>query len=198
MIGLMKFTMLTCKRYRTIVPIFILFLQLFGLWQHAVGAEVFQINGYYLGATPEEIGVTVDSDLALEEKFYEAETNGVRLFFVRVQDRLRVYRIVKEETTKPNNIKSILSRLKSKYGTPDKQLIKTSSVRPKYKKDYSTSIKNKAIWNITDSQEFIAEIESERVVYELIDHNPEKFTLIQRPEATGEGGFTVEGWDPDY
>jgi hypothetical protein len=60
------------------------------------------------------------------------------------------------------------------------------------------SIKNKAIWNISETQEFIAEIESKRVVYELLDHNPEK-SKPQQKAGAGEGGeLSTEGWDPDY
>ena len=89
-------------------------------------------------------------------------------------------------------------RLKDKYGTPDKQLIKTSSVRAKNKRTYSTSVKNKAIWNINDSQDFIAEIESEQVVYELVDNNPEKIIISKKPEINDEQEFRIENWDPDY
>jgi hypothetical protein len=180
------------------VAIIILLSSILGSWQHVNGAEVFQISGYYLGATPEELGVTVESDLTLEKKFYEAEANGVRLFFVRVQDRLRVYRIVKEEATNQNSVRPILDNLKAKYGMPDKQQIKTSSVRPSNERRYKTTVKNRALWNISESQEFIAEVESSRVVFELIDHNPEKVKIIKKPDSMGDGEFTVEGWDPDY
>ena len=88
--------------------------------------------------------------------------------------------------------------LKVKYGTPDKQQIKTSSVRPKNRASYITTVKNKAIWNISETQEFIAEIESKRVVYELLDHNPEKSKPQQNVGAGEEGEFSTEGWDPDY
>lgn len=169
-----------------------------GLGPFAWCGEIFQINGYYLGATPEELGVTIESDLSLEEKFYEGEANGVRLFFVRVQDRLRVYRIVKEETVNQNTIKSILDKLKAQYGTPDKQQIKTSSVRPQNKTAYKTTVKNRALWDVSESQEFIAEVESNRIVFELIDHNPEKIRIINKSDSLGDGEFTVEGWDPDY
>lgn len=162
-----------------------------------ITAEVFQIRGYYLGATPEQSGVTVDADPLLEEKYYEVEANGVRLFFIRVRERLRLYRIIREEKMKPGNVKPVLDRLKDKYGTPDKQLIKTSSVRAKNKRTYSTSVKNKAVWNINDSQDFITEIESERVVYELVDHNPEKVKVVNS-ETIGDDDYSIEGWDPDY
>ena len=128
----------------------------------------------------------------LEEKEYEVETNGVLLFFKKVRGTFRLYRIVKEQNIKPNKVKSVLGDLKSKYGTPDKQQIKTSSIRPQNRSRYTTTVKNKAIWNISESEEFIAAIESTRVVYELIDHNPEQSKPRQKgsPEK---GELDTEG-----
>lgn len=190
------------KKYRRLAPFIVLVLSVLlnvAHWQNADSAESYQINGYYLGATPEEVNVRVDIDPLLEEKYYEVETkNEARLFFVRVRDNLRLYRIVKEEGTKPNNVKLILDSLKAKYGTPDKQQIKTSSVRPKRQMNYVTTVKNRAIWNISETQEFIAEIESKRVVYELIDHDPENVKASPKPGSSSDEGFTIEGWDPDY
>jgi len=193
----MNFTTFFFSRYNAYVSIIILLLQILGLWQHANGAEVFQISGYYLGATPEEVGVTVESGLTVEEKFFEVEAEDVRLFFVKVQGRLRVYRIVKEEGVKQGSIKPLLDNLKAKYGMPDTQQVKTNS-KKSYKGGVSISVKNRAIWNISESQEFITEIESKRVVYELIDHSPEKIKSVKRPDSMGDGEFTGEGWDSDY
>ena len=51
---------------------------------------------------------------------------------------------------------------------------------------------------VSETQDFIAEIESKRVVYELLDHNPEK-SKPQQKAGAGEGGeLSTEGWDPDY
>ena len=194
----MSFTIFTRKHYSFFGAIIILLFLSLGTRSHVFAANVFQINGYYLGATPEELGVTVESDLNLEEKFYEAEENGVRLYFVRVQDRLHVYRIVKEEPVNQNTIKSVLDKLKAQYGTPDRQQIKTSSVRPQNKMEFRTTVKNRAVWNISESEEFITEVESNRIVYELIDHDPEQIKGINKPDAIGEGEFSADGWDPDY
>ena len=51
---------------------------------------------------------------------------------------------------------------------------------------------------VSETQEFIAEIESKRVVYELLDHNPEKNKPQQNVGAGEEGELGTEGWDPDY
>ncbi len=193
----MNFTTFSPNRYTVYVSIIILWLLILGFWQHVNGAEGFQISGYYLGATPEEIGIKVESYLTRDEKFYETEANDVRLFFVRVQGTLRVYRIVKEVAAKQENIKSILEGLKEKYGIPDKQQVKTTSIKS-YKGGINVSVKNRAIWNIAESQEFITEIESKRVIYELLEHEPEKIKPSQKPEFKDGEGFIIEGWDPDY
>ena len=169
-----------------------------GLWQYVKCAPVYEISGFYLGATPEDVGVTVEVDPLFEEKYYEVEMNGVLLFFVQVKGALRLYRIVNEQAIGPNKVKSVLSNLKAKYGTPDKQQIKTSGVRPRNKASYTTTVKNKAIWQISETQEFIAEIESKRVVYELLEHNPENIAPSQKGEAPEGEGFGTEGWNPDY
>jgi hypothetical protein len=51
-----------------------------GLLQQAHCAPAYQISGFYLGATPDDVGVTVEIDPEQEEKYYEVETGGVRLF----------------------------------------------------------------------------------------------------------------------
>ena len=169
-----------------------------GIWQYAQCAPAYQISGFYLGATPEELNIKVEIDPLLEEKYYEVETSGVRLFFVRDQKTLRLYRIVQEQAINPNKVRTVLDNLKAKYGTPDKQQIKTSGVRPKNSARYATIVKNKAIWTISETQEFIAEIESKRVVYELIEHNPENIKPVQKIEAPENGGLSTESWNPDY
>ena len=44
------------------------------------GEPFYEINGYYLGATPAELGVKDDSDSTLEKKNYDSSGNSVRLF----------------------------------------------------------------------------------------------------------------------
>jgi len=188
----------TVNLYGLSVAIIVLLLPVLGLGRHATAADAFQISGYYLGATPKELGVAGEGDLNLGEKFFETEAKGARLFFIRVQDSLRLYRIIKEESTNEENIKSILEILKGKYGPPDKQQIKTSSIRPKYRMKYVTTAKNRAIWKISESQEFIAEIESNKISYELIDHDPENIKPPQRQGDLKDNGFGFEKWDPDY
>ena len=60
----------------------------FGLWQYVQCGSAYQINGFYLGATPEKLNIKVETDQLLEEKDYEVETNDVRLFFVKVRGTL--------------------------------------------------------------------------------------------------------------
>lgn len=170
----------------------------YSLKEQVYGAESFQIDGYYLGATPDQLGVTVDADPLLEEKYYEVDAGGVRLFFVRVKEHLHVYRIVKESGATQGSLTTLLDGLKQKHGTPDRQQIKTSSIRPQNQMKYRTTVKNRAIWNISESQEFIVEIESKRVVYELIDHNPEEIKIIKQSDIPENEGFTIEGWSPDF
>ena len=186
------------KRCKVRIALFILLFLTLGGGRQAEGSRSFRINGYYLGATPEELGVKVESDFGLDDKFCETEINGVQLFFVRVRDRFRAYRIIKEEPARQENIKEILENLKARYGPPDKQQIKTSSDRPKYQMEYITTIKNRAIWNISAHQEFIAEIEGKKVVYELIDSNPENIEPAKRNNASGGDEFNDENWNPDY
>ena len=81
---------------------------------------------------------------------------------------------------------------------PDKQQIKTGSVRPRNRKAYTTIVKNKAIGNISETQEFIAEIERKRAVYELLDNNPENIKSSENTEASEGGELRTEGWSPDY
>ena len=182
----------------TLILLFCSVLLSLGSWQHAKSAPVYNIDGFYLGATPDDIGVTVEIDPLEEEKYYEAEANGVHLFFVKVADTLRVYRIIQEEAIVSNNVNAVLGKLKARYGIPDKQQIKTSGVRPKNRVNYTTTVKNKAIWNISETQDFIAEIESRRVVYELLDHNPENIAPPQKSDASESEVSGTEGWDPDY
>ena len=165
-------------------------------WHDVHGATSYQISGYYLGATPEDVGVIVEIDPEREEKFYEVEDKGVRLFFVQVDGSFRVYRIIKESAIKQEGIKSIIDDLKAKYGAPDKQQIKSVSMKS-YKGKLNTSIKNRAIWNISESQSFIAEIESKRVIYELLDDQPEKIKPSSGYESLDSEGFSGD-WDSDY
>jgi hypothetical protein len=169
-----------------------------GLLQQAHCAPAYQISGFYLGATPDDVGVTVEIDPEQEEKYYEVEVGGVLLFFIKVQDTLRLYRIVKEQAIEPNKVNSVLNNLKAQYGMPDKQQIKTGSVRPRNKRAYTTTVKNKAIWNISETQEFIAEIERKRAVYELLDNSPENIKSPESTEASEGGELRTEGWNPDY
>ena len=109
-----------------------------------------------------------------------------------------MYRIVQEEAIKSNNVNAVLGKLKARYGIPDKQQIKTSGMRPQNRANYTTTVKSKAIWNISETQEFIAEIESKRVVYELLEHNPENIKPVEKIEAPENGGLSTESWNPDY
>jgi hypothetical protein len=158
----------------------------------------YQIDGFYLGATPEELNVKVEDDLSLEEKYYETEADGVLLFFVKVKGTFRLYRIVKEQPIKPEKIKSVLDNLKARYGTPDKQQIKTSSTRPQNRAQYITTVKNRAVWNVSETQEFIAEIESKRVVYELLDNDPENIKSSRKQDVREGEDFGAEGWEADF
>ena len=74
-----------------------------GPWRDAKCASAYQISGFYLGATPEDLGIKIEIDPLLEEKHYEVKKNGANLFFVRVKGELRLYRAVKEEAIKPKN-----------------------------------------------------------------------------------------------
>ena len=168
-----------------------------GLLQQAHCSPAYQISGFYLGATPDDVGVTVEVDPEVEEKYFEVEISGV-LFFIKVQDTLRLYRIVQEQAIEPNKVNSVLNNLKKRYGMPDKQQIKTGSVRPRNKRAYTTTVKNKAIWNISETQEFIAEIERKRAVYELLDNNPENIKSPENTEVSEGGELRTEGWNPDY
>ena len=164
-----------------------------------LGAESvsYEINGFYLGANVEDLRITLKGSEFPDKKKFEAETKGTQLFVVRVKKEIRLYRIIREQKISPDRINATLKKLIRKYGTPDKQQIKTVSIRPKYNKKYDTIAKNKAFWKINETQDFIVEIESERVVYELIDHDPQKTQKITKP--TPDDDFTVdENWDPDY
>lgn len=164
-----------------------------------LGAESvsYEINGFYLGANVEDLRITLEGSEFPDKKKFEAETKGTQLFFVRVKKEIRLYRIIREQKISPDRINATLKKLIRKYGTPDKQQIKTVSIRPKYNKKYNTIAKNKAFWKINETQDFIVEIESKRVVYELIDHDPQKTQKITKP--TADDDFTVdENWDPDY
>jgi len=50
------------------------------LLQQAHCGPAYQISGFYLGATPDDVGVTVEIDPEQEEKYYEVEVGGVLLF----------------------------------------------------------------------------------------------------------------------
>jgi len=179
---------------------YIIVLIILGIGYPALGhcGNDFQISGYYLGGSPEELGLLFESNSDLEEKYYETEEKDVQLFFVRVRGRLRAYKIIKEESVDEKNIPVILDNLKKKYGPPNRQQIKTSSVRPRFQTQYVTTVKNRAIWEISESQEFIAEVESKKVVYELIDHNPEEIKASKKRGDFDQGDFGSENWDPDY
>ena len=196
----MKRKNFTSKAHRTLLIIALLLgtVLLPGFQQQANCAPAFQISGYYLGETSDDAGVEVEVDPLVEEKYYEVETSDERLFFIKIEETLRLYRIVKEQPIDPNKVRIVLDNLKAKYGTPDKQQIKTSGVRPRNKRNYTTTVKNKAMWNISETQEFIAEIESRRVVYELIDHNPEHIKAPEKTDGAADEGFSGEGWNPDY
>ena len=73
-----------------------------------------------------------------------------------------MYRIVKEQAIEPNKVNPVLNNLKKRYGMPGTQQIKTGSVRPRNKRAYTATVKNKVIWNISETQEFIAEIERKK------------------------------------
>ena len=165
----------------------------------AAGPVAYEINGFYLGSRARDFGITFNTaNYFPDEKYFEAESKGIRLFYFRTQKEYRLYRIIKEDKITPDRINATLKKLIKKYGTPDKQQIKTVSVRPKNQRKYNTSAKNKAFWKINETQDFIVEIESKRVVYELVDSDPEKVTKATMP-AQGEDGFTIdESWDPDY
>ena len=164
--------------------------------QDVQAAVKYHINGFYLGATPEDVGVIVEVDPEEDKKFYEVEEKGVRLFFVLVEGSFRVYRIIMENAVKQEGIKSIVDSLKARYGAPDKQQIKSVSMKS-YKGNLKTSIKNRAIWYISDSQSFIAEIESKRVIYELLDSQPEKIRPYSGFESLDSEDFSGD-WDADY
>jgi hypothetical protein len=194
------------SRYNINVLIIVLLLVNFCFGQLANAAEAFQIKGYYLGATPAELGITVDSDFDQEEQSYEVVGAGnVSLFFVRVGDKLRVYRILKEEVVSKENMESTLNDLKVKYGVPEMQHIEASYFKasPKIMK-YTLSATNRASWNITESQEFIAWIEQGRILYELLDHEPQKVKTVPKPASTAEGEEPVgdkpegDGWETDF
>ncbi len=184
---------------KTMVALFAWLLVVCGSIVMAASPASYEINGFYLGSNARDFGISFDSSGYFpDEKYFEEESKGVRLFFVRIKKDLRLYRIIREQKITPDRINATLKKLIKKYGTPDKQQIKTVSVRPKNKRKYSTSAKNKAFWKINETQEFIVEIESKRVVYELIDHDPEKATKGTKP-TPGDNGFTIdESWDPDY
>ena len=60
-----------------------------GLLQQAHCAPAYQINGFYLGATPDDVGVTVEVDPEVEEKYFEVEISGV-LFFYKSSGYIKV------------------------------------------------------------------------------------------------------------
>jgi len=51
----------------------ILVLLNLGFGLQVIGSNTFQISGYYLGETPEELGVTFESDTDLELRFFEGD-----------------------------------------------------------------------------------------------------------------------------
>jgi len=189
------------KTGKTILVIILVgfFLQSPGLRQLVYGVPPNEIDGFYLGASPQEVNVKVENDESQsEKKYYETEAGGVLLFFVNVHGKYRLYRIVKEQTVEPEKIKSVLDDLKARYGTPDKQQIKTSSIRPPNSARYITTVKNRAVWNISETQEFVAEIESKRVIYELRDNDPENINSSRKAEVRKGEEPGKKGWQSDF
>jgi hypothetical protein len=190
------------KAYGVII---VLLLSHFWFGQPVNAADAFQIKGYYLGATPEELGVTVDIDPDEQAQSLEAiGTGNVSIFFVRVGEQLRAHRIIKEEVVNKEDMQSTLKKLKEQYGIPEMQHIEASYIKksPKIMK-YELISSNRALWNITESQEFIAWIEQGRIVYELLDHDPSNVKVRSKPSSTDEdepkgdepGG---DGWETDF
>jgi len=164
---------------------------------HAAEPISYEINGFYLGANVEDLGITLEGSEFPEIKYFEAKSKGAQLFFVRIKKEFKLYRIIKEQKITPDKINITLKKVIKKYGTPDKQQLKTVNVRPKNKRKYNTTTQNKAFWQINETQEFIVEIERKRIVYELIDHDPENASKTVKP--TGKEGFNIdENWNPDY
>ena len=82
----MRMKSVTRKAHRLFLIIAYLFcsgLLNLGLMQQAHCAPAYQISGFYLGATPNNVGVTVEIDPEQEEKYHEVEVVGVLLFFMR-------------------------------------------------------------------------------------------------------------------
>ena len=120
--------------------------------------DVFHIKGYRLGVTPEEIGIELEFDDESDEESARAVTaDFVDLFFVRVGDSYRVYRILKEEAVEKGKMDALLQEMKKKYGIPKIQHIETAYTRTNPKKRrYVFSATNRATWKISETQEFIA------------------------------------------
>jgi hypothetical protein len=154
-------------------------------WQYAGAAEAFQVKGYYLGGTPEDFGVSLDNEEISDENTSQVMTpNFVNLFFVRVGENFRVYRIIKEEVVEEGKMDAALEDLKTSYGIPEFQHIEAAYLKANpTKMKYVLSAKNKATWKISETQEFIAWIEKGRIVYELMDHDPQKYQIVSKPEV---------------
>lgn len=186
-------------RSKAIFVVFLLLCGAHGLDRHyARGAAQFEIEGYFLGATPQELNMKIENDPRADGRYHEAEAGGVKLFFVKVQGRFQLYRIIKEQDIKPDTVLTVLDNLKARYGTPDSQQIKTRSIRPQNRTNYVTTVRNRAVWNISGTQEFIAEVESTRVVYELLDKDPENVRSSKKTEAPGGDGSRSKDWKADF
>lgn len=173
---------------RYVVPaLFIGALLLNSCWsgQNAWAAEAFQVKGYYLGGTPEDFGVSLEGEeVSADNTIQTMTSNFVNLFFVRVGENFRVYRIIKEEVIEEEKMDAALEDLKTKYGIPELQHIEAAYIKANPKKMmYVLSAKNRATWKISETQEFIAWIEKGRIVYELMDHDPQKYQIVSKPEV---------------
>lgn len=155
-------------------------------------AEDFTIKDYRLGTTPDELGIELEIDEESGEVSTQVMTaDFVDLFFVRVGDNFRVYRIRKEEAVEKDKMDAHLQDLKTRYGIPKLQHIETSYSRVDQRKlRYVFSATNKATWKISETQEFIAWIALGRIVYELLDHDPQKNLLVSKPDTTVKSGAT--------
>jgi hypothetical protein len=163
-----------------------LLMMCFVIVQPMGAAEDFTIKGYSLGRTPEEFGIELEINEESGEVLTQVMTaDFVDLFFVRVGDSFRLYRIRKEEAVEKEKMDAHLQDLKIRYGIPKLQHIETSysKVNPKRMR-YVFSATNKATWKISETQEFIAWIALGRIVYELLDHDPQKNFLVSKPDTT--------------
>ena len=88
----MRMKSVTRKAHRLFLIIACLFcsgLLNLGLLQQVHCAPAYQIIGFYLGATPDDVGVTVEVDPEVEEKYFEVEISGA-LFFYKSSGYIKV------------------------------------------------------------------------------------------------------------